>query len=487
MKFLVLGNLSGRTAVPGNVGSDGLSERAIYPLDIDELDAAICRIAPELNLELPDGQTIELGIRERDDFHPDFLYRKLDVFRELRDLRVQLHTPSTYPEATARLRQLMQNRCLPDADQHATQTPSDWSNEDDKATLERLLEKPLSSGRSGDNVTESAIARLIDQALDDVAVPAADPNRQLYFDAVDELIGERMRSILHHPRFQALEALWRSIQFLVERLELDEELQLYALDVTKEELLEDLDRAGKRSEHTEIFRLLVEHGVQIPGTEPWSLLVGNFRFGPSEQDVNLLSALGTIASQAGGPFLAQADSALLGCDSLRDSLDPRNWRTLETAAGRRWQALRESPAARWLGLALPRLLLRLPYGPDTDEIEAFSFSEILEPRQQHGCFLWGNPAFGCAFLIARAFKDAGRTAGVGASLEIDDLPAFSYRDNGESRLKPCAEALLPDGVADAMLAFGLIPVLSKRNSGTIRVLSMISLCHPVCGLAISPI
>jgi type VI secretion system protein ImpC len=322
---------------------------------------------------------------------------------------------------------------------------------------------------------------LIEQVIGDVAVPPADPNRQLYFDVADELIGNRMREILHHPCFQALEAQWRSVEFLVDRLELDEELQLFVLDVTKKELIDDLNRAENRPDQSELFKLLVEQGVQIPGTEPWSLLLGNFRFGPSEQDVGLLSFLGSIASEAGGPFLAEAKPTVVGCNSLVEQPDPRFWGLLDGESENRWQVLRRSPAAPWIGLALPRLLLRLPYGTCTDEIEAFSFTELPAAEYHHG-LLWGNPAFGCAFLIGQAFTQGGWTMGTAGRLDINDLPAYSYQENGESKLKPCAETLLSERAGEAMLASGLIPILSRRDSNSVRVLNLPSLSDPLMSL-----
>jgi type VI secretion system protein ImpC len=286
-----------------------------------------------------------------------------------------------------------------------------------------------------------------------------------------------MRQILHDPGFQTLEALWRSIDFLISRLEIDENLQLVLLDISKAELIEDVRQAGTELEQIELYRLLVEHGVQVPGTDPWSLIIGQYCFDNSEDDTQLLSALGSIAAQAEGPFLAQASATLLGCDSLTETPSPRDW-SAEAGDGReRWDTLRANPAAAWIGLVLPRMLLRLPYALDIDEIESFAFQEVTDVSRENQ-FLWGNGAVGCAALIGQAFSERGWQMTPGDVLDIGDLPTYYYIAHGEQQLLPCAEVYLTETAADKILAQGLMPLVSLRNTNTIRLLRFQSIAHP---------
>ena len=145
----------------------------------------------------------------------------------------------------------------------------------------------------------------------------------------------------------------------------------------------------------------------MPGGQGWSALIGLIQFGPSDADIGLLAALGLIASQAGAPFLADADLALAGDDE---------------AALAGWQALRRTEAAPWIALAAPRVLLRLPYGKRSDPIESFAFEEIAGPPQASQ-LLWGHASLAIALLIGRAFTAAGWDMDLDADREIGDLPA----------------------------------------------------------------
>src|SRR5205814_1569367 len=123
---------------------------------------------------------------------------------------------------------------------------------------------------------------------------------------------------------------------------------------------------------------------------------------------------------------------LVGCPRLADTPDPADWIAVPAEDAERWQALRRSPHASALALALPRFLLRLPYGPKSDPIDAFPFDE-LAPARTHESYLWGNPAFACAQLAIAAFRARGEEMELGEVTELDDLPCHTFREDGEPR------------------------------------------------------
>jgi type VI secretion system protein ImpC len=143
--------------------------------------------------------------------------------------------------------------------------------------------------------------------------------------------------------------------------------------------------------------------------------------------------------------------------------------------------LRRIPQATWLGLALPRFLLRLPYGQRTQSTEQFAFEEM--PAGGHEDYLWGNPAFACAYLLGEAFVQDGWEFRPGQIPRIEGLPAHVYRANGESHLKPCAEALLTENAGEAILNKGLMPLLSIKGSDSVRLMRFQSIALPPAPLS----
>jgi len=274
-------------------------------------------------------------------------------------------------------------------------------------------------------------------------------------------MGEQMRAIVQDPQFKALEALWRGVHWLVSNLETDEQLKLYILDASRTELLADFESVQ----------------AKIGSAGPWSLVIGDYAFGLAGEDVGLLAHLGEIASQAGGPFLAAARSELIGCQSIAATPDPRDWTPPAADAAERWNALRDSAVAPWIGLALPRMLLRLPYGKSSDPVESFAFEE-LSPRRSHESYLWGNGALACALLIGRAFTSRGWEMEPGDELDVEDLPAHTYDNDGDKCLQACAEVTLVDRAVPPILDAGLMPLLSHKNRNAVRVPRFQSIGNP---------
>jgi type VI secretion system protein ImpC len=146
-----------------------------------------------------------------------------------------------------------------------------------------------------------------------------------------------------------------------------------------------------------------------------------------------------------------------------------------------WQQLRSLPAATSLGLAAPRFLLRHPYGPDASPTERLEFVEL--PTSEHDGFLWGNPAFVCACLLAQAFSRNGWDLSEDLGHDIDDLPVHVYDDAGQPEVKPCAEALLGDRAVERILDFGIMPLQSYADRGTVRLARLQSLADPPAALS----
>ena len=458
MRLLVMADFSG--LAPDQ--RPALAQRPSHRVDFDNLDAVMGRLAPRLMLSAG-----ELGFASLDDFHPDQLVVRLEVFRSLRELRRRLLDPATFSQAAAELLQS-------DAP-GVTATPSAAEAGPDDGLLAQLLGGGAATARqspaghpSNAALTPGAgFEAFIRAVVAPHIVPAIAPQQASYVASVDAAIAEQMRAVLHAPAFQAMESAWRGVQWLISSLELGDDLQLHLFDVGRDELLVDLVAAQGKVESTDVYRALVDRWRNQPGGVGWTALLGLYAFGPSDTDVGLLAALGVLASQAGGPLLAGGNSALAGDDS-------------PALAG--WQALRRSEVARWIGLAAPRVLLRLPYGKGGDVVEAFKFEE-LAATPDHEQFLWGSGALAIALLIGRAFSAKGWDFEPGDERQIGELPAYTTLKDGERELQACAEHCLGEQGGNALLAAGLMPVMSHRHANAVTVMRFQSVAVPAAGLA----
>lgn len=487
MRILVLGDYSGRGAGEAPVGDPDIAQRPIVRVDEDNFDDVLWRLAPRIRIPLEEGpETEEVECRRLEDFHPDSLYERLSVFKGMRALGERLQDPATLPDAASELQALLGGTPVAAEQQASVQEQQQAPEESDSEAIERLLGRPVSARADRPVVPPEAVSAASDLVRRIVAphvVREPPPHQEVYLQALEAAMGDCMRAVLHVPAFQALEARWRSLQGLITGLETDEGLQVYLLDLSRAELVADMAAAGRDLTASGLYRLLVEEtGAGMPGGEPWSLVVGDFRFAETEADLSLLAALGAVAAHAGGPFLAEAGPGLLGCRSLAVTSDPSDWRELPAEEEAAWSALRRGPVAPWLGLALPRVLLRLPYGNNSEPVDSFEFEELGLGRR-HEDLLWGNPAFACALLIGQAYTERGWSMTPGDVLDLGDLPAYVYEHEGEKHLQACAETYLTERAASAILDRGIMPLLSFKGRNLVRLARCQSIAEPGAALA----
>ncbi len=478
MRILILGDFSG--AAPNKLPRPTVVDR-------DNLDAVLAQFHPAVRLEgvHPDGSAVEIEFAEIDDFHPDRLYERLPIFDTLRDTHDRLENSATFAAAAAEVRGW--------AEAQAARSPQ---AERPEASAKPAADEPPSPPISGENLLDQLIensestspehrgarqSSVFDLLLDKVAGPyriaADDPDKQPLLDLVDALAADRLRTILHHPDFQAIESAWRSLDFLVRRIETDANLKLSVLHLPKVALAGDLETAaGLRS--SSLYKLLAD---LPPGSAPWTLVVGNYQFGATREDVELLGRIAQIAADARAPFVAAADPGVFGCPSPDKHPDPDDWQQPDEISAQMWQQLRSLPAAAALGLIAPRFLLRNPYSPDASPTERLEFVEL--PTPEHDGFLWGNPAFVAACLLAQAFSRNGWNLSEDLGHDVEDLAVHIYDDDGEPKVKPCAEALLGDRAVERILEFGIMPLQSFADRGTVRLARLQSLADPPAALA----
>lgn len=464
MRILVLGDFSGAAAT-ASAPRPALGQRPARRLDIDNFDCLMAQLAPCVQLALDDA-VHTFQFRELDDFHPDRLYLKSDAFAALREQRQRLKNPATFAAAAAWLQPA--GGAAP-----APATPASSGATAGDNPFASLLGGTVSRPAASPSTAATApIDQLVRKLLG--AMPAGpDPRQADYVAAVDAVIAERMNAVLHAPAFQALEAAWRGLHMLVTGLELEESLQLHILDASKAEL---------RTDALALRRVLVEQPRSAADAAPWSVVCGDYSFDGGEDDVHLLSVLGALAAEAKAPFIGAAAASLLGATSLARQPDAADWGQADAESAARWQALRASKQAAWLGLALPRVLLRLPYGKATDRVDQFDYEEA-GPAHRHEDYLWGHASLACALLLGRAFQESEWGMRASDVVDLGDLPAHTVRRDGEAHMQACAEAYLSERAADVILQRGLMPLLSFRNRNAVRLLRSQSIAIPPQALA----
>jgi type VI secretion system protein ImpC len=465
-RIAILGDFSGRANRDVVEAGPALQKRIPVRVDRDDFDEVMSRLAPSLSLSLDPDVNTSLEFRDLDDFHPDRLYARVPIFRSLRELRARLADANTFHDAARDLGMMGSDR---DSGAASATTGS-------RSLLEDILGGPLAAAepvrRHPDDLQE-VVRRIVAPHL----VAAADPRQREMLEQVDLAIAERMRTILHHPDFQQLEALWRSVLQLVRALDTDTGVQIHLVDVSLPELMRDL--ATTPAERSAMHRILVDASVGTPGAHPWALLAGAYEFSAAAEDLALLAGVGELAQRAGAPFIGQAAPRLVGCDSYLQLSEMDHWTEARIPG---WESMRSRGVASWIGLAAPRVLTRTPYGGGDEQIESFLFEEVTVPPA-HGDLSWGSPVFVCARLLAQGFLEAGWGFTPGRPNELSGLPLHLYRSDGEATAVPCAEILMTERVAHGLLERGVMPIASLKESDSIRVIRFQSIASPLAPLA----
>lgn len=450
-----------RVLILGDFGGTGaqrqpLAERVVHRIDRDGLDSAIAAIAPTLAVTLDEEATPEaIVFRELDDFHPDRLLVSVPALARLRELRATIES-------------------RPDAVRTEPPTGSSSAAADNRSLLDRILEAepgetpttpPPPTATAGDDL--SAFVR---RAVRPHVAREVDPQQRALVAQVDGVLAATLRVLLHDPAFQALESLWRSTEAFLRRCDAGESTVIGLLDLTRVEL------AAFSTETPESVAIATGVAAGAEGGH-WSLVIAAYDFGPS--DIALLAAMASRADAMRTPWLAAANSRLVGALTFADNGDADDW---DQSSPPGWDDLRAVPAARYLGLALPRFLVRLPYGPE-NPVDSMSFDELSPGTPRHESFLWGNGAFLCALVAATPVE---RGAAVPSHGTIAGLPLHLDSSTGATEALPCAETLLSQRAAMHVLGRGLTPLVGERNGDAIRIPRLQSIAHPPIALPIHP-
>ena len=332
---------------------------------------------------------------------------------------------------------------------------------------------------------ESAVQTLAGFVLKDVKTVSADAVHTIeaIIAELDKKMTAQVNAIIHHEDFQKLEGAWRGLSYLVNNTETDEMLKIKVLNVSKSEVGKTLKKfKGTAWDQSPLFKKIYEEEYGIFGGHPFGCLVGDFAFDHSPADVDWLREMAKVSAAAHAPFIAGAAPSVLGMDSWGELANPRDLtKIFQTPDYAAWRSLRESEDAKYIGLAMPRFLARLPYGAKTDPVEGFDFEEDTAGADSSK-YTWANSAYAMAVNINRSFKLYGwcsRIRGVESGGVVEGLPVHAFpTDDGGVDMKCPTEIAITDRREAELAKSGFMPLLHKKNEDYAAFIGAQSLQKP---------
>lgn len=350
-------------------------------------------------------------------------------------------------------------------------------------TLLKKSFKPRNDSAAAE--VQNAVQALVQQALLDTTLVKDDVLDTIdsMIARLDEQLSVQLNEIIHAPEFQQLESAWRGLNYLVFNSETDTSLKIRVMNIGKNELYREFKvYPGARWDQSPIFKKLYEAEYGQLGGDPYGCLVGDYYFDHSPTDVQLLRDISKVAAAAHAPFFAAAESSLLGMDSWNELTNPRDiGKIFDTPDYAAFKSLRDAPDSRYVGLCMPRVLARQPYGAKNEPVEEFAFEEDTDGHKGEK-YAWMNAAFAMATNINRAFKEYGwtvRIRGVQSGGEVENLPTHTFpTDDGGIDMKCPTEIAISDRREAELSKAGLLPLIHRKNTDKAAFIGAQSLYKP---------
>lgn len=328
----------------------------------------------------------------------------------------------------------------------------------------RMAKDPATRERGKDLVKE-----FVTQVLEGAITVSRDTEAMINarIAQIDHLLSIQLNEVLHHPSFQKLESTWRGLKYMLDQSETGTQLKIRVLNVSKKELLRDLQRAPE-FDQSAAFKKIYEEEFGVFGGDPIGAVVGDFEFGKHPEDIELLEKMSQVAAAAHAPFLTAASAELLNMESFTNLDQPRDLaKIFDTTEYAKWKSFRQSDDSRYVGLCLPHVLMRLPYGKDTAPVDAFSYEEGVDGTD-HSKYLWGNAAWALGARLTQSFSSYGWCAsirGVEGGGLVEGLPAHTFRtDEGDIALKCPTEIAITDRREKELADLGLVPLVHCKGT-----------------------
>lgn len=335
-----------------------------------------------------------------------------------------------------------------------------------------LLDQVVAATRPQSDREKDSARDYFSQFLAQVVQPGqvvskdVEQNIKFWISQLDQKLSAQLNEVMHAPEFQRLESTWRGLKYLVSKSETGESLKIRVLNATKKDLLKDLEKASE-FDQSALFKKVYEEEYGQLGGQPYGMLVGDYEFGRSPEDVSLIKMISNVAASAHAPFVSAAAPSIMNMERFTELANPRDLaKIFEGVEYASWKSFRESEDSRYVALTLPHVLARLPYGAKTKPVEEFNFEEDVDGRD-HDKYLWMNAAWAYAARITDAYSKDGwfmRTRGVEGGGKVEDLPVHTFpTDDGDTAMKTPTEIAISDRREFELSNLGFLPLLHSKG------------------------
>ena len=335
-----------------------------------------------------------------------------------------------------------------------------------------LLDQVIQATRPQDQKEADRNKTYFKQFLEGVVQPGqvvskdVETNIKYWIGEIDKKLTSQLNEVMHHAEFQKLEGTWRGLHYMVHQSETGEALKIRVMNVKKQELFKDLEKAVE-FDQSALFKKVYEEEFGQLGGQPYGMLVGDYEFGRGAEDVQLLKMISNVAAAAHAPFISNPSPKLFGWDSFTELANPRDLtKIFDSVEYAPWKSFRESEDSRFVALAMPRVLSRLPYGENFKRCTDFNFEEAVD-GQNHDRYSWMGAAWAYAARATDAYSKDGwfaRTRGVEGGGKVEGLPVHTFpTDDGDVAMKCPTEIAITDRREFELSNLGFLPLLHAKG------------------------
>lgn len=341
---------------------------------------------------------------------------------------------------------------------------------EEKGLLDQIIDKSRMVREEGQRTrARDLIGEFAKQVMEGTMVVSK--NTELMINSriaqLDRLISAQLNEIIHHPEFQRLEASWRGLHYFVFQTETSDHLKIRVMNCSKKELLKDMEKAAEFDQSI-LFKKIYEEEFGTFGGAAYGALIGDFEFGNHPQDLALLEKVSEVAAAAHAPFISAASPSLFNLDAFTDLGTPRDLaKIFQSVEYAKWKSFRDSEDSRYVALAVPHILMRLPYGQANVPAESFNYEEDVDGTD-HSKYLWGNAAYALGTRLTDAFAKYHWTAairGVEGGGLVQGLAVHTFKtDEGDVALKCPTEIAITDRREKELADLGFVPLVHCKGT-----------------------